>query len=527
MQRLRGVIGDGAPVVAGRLLILNLDEVKKRLGARWPSMEERVREIITGVLDRRLSRRDFYYNDSGLNFVLAMPSLPPELAKAQTAVIGREILEKIFGTDAELDAIRIQTSSLAIDGSLSFANEGDAAQLLHSLSLSAEEIEEAPHAAGSSSESLPYARVRGKKSVHDIAELILTARRELEDFEHGGAAGLSLEAAIERAKALQAKLSTMREDFAQLSQKGGAPNPMMRALEQTLSDLDSQAAKSLAQVCEREGAGNAVDGRIVSVLKNAFASEEVEEIQFRYVPAWSAYNQVISTYMCQLVCRVTGRMMTPQMVSQRLKTKENIAELDLMTVEKITHDLKAIRDGKTKHVLGVPVHMSTLVHSASLQKLMGLCTTIPTPLRQYLVWEVIGPSEGVWASYLASHCAKLKPYGQAVLARVTLKELDFAAFREFGIFGLSVDLHDGMRSRSMMIEDLERFILLARAKSMRANIWGVDDPAMAAVSIAAGASYLAGNVIGPALPAPGNLIRVSTQDIIGTNTTGRQHMTLG
>ena len=86
-------------VVAGRLQLVGLDEIKAKLGERWQSHAKKVYDIAERVIERRISAQDVFSRDEKNNFVICFSSLKEEEAAFKAKSIAEEIRAKVLGHD--------------------------------------------------------------------------------------------------------------------------------------------------------------------------------------------------------------------------------------------------------------------------------------------------------------------------------------------------------------------------------------------------------------------------------------------
>lgn len=102
--RLGDLVGasDGG-LVAGRVQLIGLEDVKDALGERWASQARRVTELAEATIRRRLGRSDVLEQTERGEFLICFASLSEREAAFKARAIGREVREKILGT-SELDS---------------------------------------------------------------------------------------------------------------------------------------------------------------------------------------------------------------------------------------------------------------------------------------------------------------------------------------------------------------------------------------------------------------------------------------
>ncbi len=95
--KLQEVVGKGDKGSAGKLQLLNLDEIKREAGDRWEQMAEKAHTIAEQVIRHRLAPSDVLapYDDN--SFIVLFAELTEEQARLKAAAIAREVRERLLG----------------------------------------------------------------------------------------------------------------------------------------------------------------------------------------------------------------------------------------------------------------------------------------------------------------------------------------------------------------------------------------------------------------------------------------------
>ncbi|WP_193369704.1 response regulator transcription factor [Pelagibius marinus] len=183
-------------VVAGRVQLLGLDELKATMGERWKRHGEMVLSLIEQTLEKRLAPTDVYQRDSRDNFTICFAELSEADAAFKARAIADEIRSKILGKDVGSGAAQLTAEADAFLDEIVGTGSDQPALTVHG---EAHEIE------------------LGIDDVKDSDDLIglLTAR---------------LEAAAERAKQAERAILMEIADHSTLQlheivTQGGAPTP--------------------------------------------------------------------------------------------------------------------------------------------------------------------------------------------------------------------------------------------------------------------------------------------------------------
>ena len=179
-QRLRDAVKDGpARLVAGRVQLLGLDDIKAGLGDRWHRHSSIVFDLIEQTIKKRLAPADVYQRDGNDNFTICFAQLSESEAAFKARAIADEVRTKILGKDlgagaapltAEADAFMDEVSGKT-SGRPSLDVRGEA----HEVELSSDEVSDSDDLLGLLTSRLSAAAERA--SMKERATLIEVAQR--------------------------------------------------------------------------------------------------------------------------------------------------------------------------------------------------------------------------------------------------------------------------------------------------------------------------------------------------------------
>ncbi|KJV09219.1 hypothetical protein VZ95_12880 [Elstera litoralis] len=95
--KLQEVIEKGDKGSAGKLQLLNLDEIKREAGDRWEQMAEKAQSIAEQVIRHRLAPSDVVAPYDDHSFIVLFAELTEEQARLKAAAIAREVRERLLG----------------------------------------------------------------------------------------------------------------------------------------------------------------------------------------------------------------------------------------------------------------------------------------------------------------------------------------------------------------------------------------------------------------------------------------------
>lgn len=108
----RSLQAGGGSVVAGKIQMVGLTEVRAALGDRWPKVAERTFEIAERIIRRYLGPTDVMSRTTDDGFLVCFAELDEAAAQFKAGAIGREVREKLIGEFPEM-AVTVVTGFAA------------------------------------------------------------------------------------------------------------------------------------------------------------------------------------------------------------------------------------------------------------------------------------------------------------------------------------------------------------------------------------------------------------------------------
>lgn len=103
VEAVREVLADRETVRAGRIQVLSMEAVKKRLGHAWPRFAGRVQEAARHAIQRELEPGDRFLSLGDGSYVLLFGKLDGEEARFRALSIVQRVLTRLFGEEAAAD----------------------------------------------------------------------------------------------------------------------------------------------------------------------------------------------------------------------------------------------------------------------------------------------------------------------------------------------------------------------------------------------------------------------------------------
>lgn len=108
-RSLMQVVPDRGTLTSGRVHMLDISEVRERLGGRWEQMSGRILAIAEGIVKNYLGRRDLFSRVGEAGFVIVFADLDSETGQIKCGLILKHILERLLGAGEKFGPLRITT----------------------------------------------------------------------------------------------------------------------------------------------------------------------------------------------------------------------------------------------------------------------------------------------------------------------------------------------------------------------------------------------------------------------------------
>ena len=97
-------------VSAGKIHLLELEDIQQRLGKKWARMSELVHRYFEAAIRREMGAGDSFVNINELAYILLFRECSLAEAQLKCAAISKEVCERLFGDDA----VEVSTRSLTL-----------------------------------------------------------------------------------------------------------------------------------------------------------------------------------------------------------------------------------------------------------------------------------------------------------------------------------------------------------------------------------------------------------------------------
>lgn len=494
--------GTAGSFTSGRVHLINVDEVRTKLGQKWENMSDRVHRIIKNTLKSRLSSQDFFTPQGDDTYIIIFGNSPEEEAKLKCALLAEEIMEKIFGEDQakEIELLGVRAIVTRVDGSIA-TEDITSTDALAGLLQKADESRSASSTA--EDPATPY--WNRALSADEITGLLGTAEAKIQACEDrkdpqgepdGGVEGLQelLRQLRNFEKALAAEDTKWSKAGAENSRAQptieweNQPVKAQDILHQLISRTEIQLAHRQSQLSGEHEANEHMEPPLTVAIS--------------FLPMWHVTKQAVGLHLCQLSLEYGAEHLTYTSILKKGAPAEIVNTIDKILVRKIKQELQESCLAGVINIVGVPIHYSTLEGIGSRRDFQYMCHTIPEDFRNRLVWEIVKAPLESWRSRLPEAIAAARPFGRAVFLRVDLFRISFSDMmhnlkhlRPAGVQAVGFDVTTVPASQSGVIEMLEQLAAGAKEHGLKCYAHGLGSMSLVTAAVCAGLDHVSGEVV--------------------------------
>ncbi len=244
------------------------------------------------------------------------------------------------------------------------------------------------------------------------------------------------------------------------------------------------------------------------------SSLESTSIHFIYRPMWDVRREVLSTYFCLPVLLDSSGEGIIDDVLPTGSTVAEVVDLDILTLQKVIGDLKALAEKNRRLLVGLPVRFRTLdAPLAQRTRLIDVLHTVPDELRRLLIAEIVEVPDGTPGIRLLDIVETIKPFTRAVYLQTNLGLRNFSRLGEMRIFAVGLDTHRLEMDEGDCIEALQDFAEAANALGLRTYIHGLRSLSLTVAAVCAGFDYVGGDTVASIIDAPETMYRYRFEDL--------------
>ena len=153
----------------------------------------------------------------------------------------------------------------------------------------------------------------------------------------------------------------------------------------------------------------------------------LRNLKFIYRPLLSVRTNVVSTFMCIPVRETQpGRFLSGYDVLDDPTDSYQICNLDLETLNTITHEFDHLVETGARSLMAIPVHFETLSDRKLCGEYLKFCEPVASKHSKRIIFEIIGLPSGIPQSRLQELTSYLQIKSRAVIARLRVEDPNFS-----------------------------------------------------------------------------------------------------
>lgn len=237
-------------------------------------------------------------------------------------------------------------------------------------------------------------------------------------------------------------------------------------------------------------------------------------VGFVFRPMWDPTRNVIATYLCVPQLKLSdgdGAMGEASLAVAG--DPDATARLDSTTIARVKGDLAAMAADGRRLIIAMPIHFETLSSAAQRRRCAAEIGTIPEPMKQYLVVEVIDVPAGVLKPRLMEVIAPLRLHCRALSLQMAISTIDFTQVRGTGISAVGADIAHLAKSEVILMQQMGRFQRAAERAEAVTFLHGARTRSLATAAVGAGFHYVDGDAVAATLARPDRIVPFELADL--------------
>ncbi|CAO3361057.1 hypothetical protein [Azospirillum palustre] len=238
-----------------------------------------------------------------------------------------------------------------------------------------------------------------------------------------------------------------------------------------------------------------------------------------YRPVFDTSHKVLSTYVCHAdeeTKRILNTLSTDDAQSEDVTIQNRYG-----TPEPVDQSLELYKNS-FRYIQNLTVSLSTLSIGRHRREYLARCHSIPSYLIPFIVFVIEGVPTGVPYSRISEITTTLKPYSRAVLVLLDDGVPNLAAFAQAGVRGMGITVQ-ASEPDARATNRLHSFGTHVRRHGMIFFVDGIRSATMLRIAEDAGASYVAGPLIGRDTDVPGHMKRMTEREMIQKSAKTARH----
>jgi len=246
----------------------------------------------------------------------------------------------------------------------------------------------------------------------------------------------------------------------------------------------------------------------------AVRTDVLAGVDFVFRPMWDPTRNVIATYLCVPQVKLSDLNEAAGDASLAVAgDADATARLDGATMARVKSDLNTMAADKRRLIIAMPIHFETLCSAAPRRRCATELGSIPEPMKQYLVLEVVGVPAGVLKPRLMEVIAPMRLHCRAISLQVDIGTIDFTQIRGTGISAVGADITYLTKSEFILMQQLARFQRAAEKAEVVTFLHGAQSRSLVAAAVGAGFHYVDGDAVAATLARPERIVPFQLADL--------------
>ena len=512
--------------IAGEFVVLDLAEVRERVGEKWPLVSRHVHLLVENILSRRVRGNGTFFRCEEGVFAILFSDKSREEAEQECGAAAREIMDYLFGQAlAGMEEIReekfpVHSGSFEVDAEeLENAHSPYEAIKAHVLTQVAAQAEE----------------MKQLRAVHDELSIV---ERNLDALvataSEGNAPKLvqQLETLVSKLRALEKSLYATRPIEARLQQARGAQREWSlieapRSPLDRLSALIERTERELATIVAAEsgvplnGAQSPVPGE--NDVQWLSLPEHNIDFVIDYLPLLDMTAGVKGIYLTRIKFKIGGLSYSPKQLMEMEEDKEVLVIADRLALRYLVQRAEGEEGEVNQSVLVMTLHQRTLENLVSRRAYVELASQL-SPAQRPLIFFEIALDEDWKTSRFSDWLSQLQPYCRGFFFRFPgsvlphasdLAGFDLASLRRRTGSAIGVDAGDPcLADEEARLQAMRRLVHTANEVGLRTYVLDPPDARGVTLCRAATVRYVSCEAAMPATWRAGGIDRMTVDDMV-------------
>jgi hypothetical protein len=261
---------------------------------------------------------------------------------------------------------------------------------------------------------------------------------------------------------------------------------------------------NLKELMPPQAAGETATGSI-----DAAPAREATAFTHSFLPIWDARKEAISAH--RILTRQDRSGATAP--ARRGAPKEELARLRA-SITTATRTLAQHLEMGERFLMIVPASYEVLASPVGRMEVAGLCRSLPSEFRQFLIFEIYDVPAGVPQSRLNEIVTIVKPFCKAVMAETPLRGRNYAAYQGIGLscFGLILPRSD--MTVTEIQNEITKLVEAGRRINLMTFVGNVSNPDLLQFARQSGVNLIAGAAVELPSKSPSPMRRLLAADLL-------------